>query len=344
MYYYSLLSDTKKRVYDQILDCLNDMCASIPLGSYNLTADSLDKMFHMVLDDHPEIFWTEETCGYTYRRSTGIVQTFSPIYRMDYEQRNQMQAEILKSEKFFLDGIRFSMTPYEKALRLYENIPRMITYDDDATVGERKERRKKKLDDCSTIYGAFVLHKAVCCGYAKAYQYLLRKFGIRSIVLGGDTEEGRHSWNIINLEDKWYHVDVTWGDQIKSFTDGYISYAWFCLTDRDASLSRKWDKSQSLPVCSDDSKNYYVKNELYFGNTDYQSLVRRIDKEISINKYRKIQLRFTTSGAMNAAWNYLLNENTIFKLYEKNRIPIKQIWHSIDSNLNILTFWVMPGE
>lgn len=339
MYYYAILSDREKRVYKQILDCYESMNESIRLVCYSIDENTLDKIFHMILKDHPEVFWIEYTYRYTIQQSTGIIVSFYPKYRTEKSKRDHMREEIALSEKYFLDGIRFSMTPYEKALRLYENLPRLITYDHDATTGERKEQRKKKLDDCSTIYGALVLQKAVCGGYAKAYQYLLNKIGITSIVLNGDTKRGRHSWNLVQLDNDWFHVDVTWGDLINNFTDGHISYAWFCLPDRDVLPMRTWDKELPLPLCASNSCNYYVKNKLYFLITDYDTIYSRIDKEIAINKYRKLQLRFSDQTSMNNVWDYLVSKNRIFTLYKKNSIPAKTIWHDMDNDLNVLTIW-----
>lgn len=341
MYYYLGLSDLKKQAYQLILDSYERMSETIQVSNYKFNEETLNKIFRMILKDHPEIFWLEGSYSYTICQATGVIWSFSPDYRMNIERRNQMRKEIVESEKYFLDGIRFTMTPYEKALRLYENIPRLVTYDHEATVGEKKEKRKKKTDDCSTIYGALVLHKAVCGGYAKAYQYLLSKCGISSIVLDGNTGTGRHSWNLISLEKEWFHVDVTWGDRIKSFSNGYISYAWFCLTDREVLLTRTWDRELPLPSCSLNSQNYYVKNNLYFRSADFNSIIYRVDREIAINKYRKIQLRFAATDTMKLVWNYLINENRIFTLYKKNGIDIRKVWHNMDTNLNVLTFWTV---
>lgn len=339
MYYYNSLSEQNKQVYNIMLNCYENMQTSVQIGAYRLTEDGLDELFRMISRDNPEIFWIEGSYQYTISQATGLVQSFSPKYRMDIITRNAKREEIIKAERYFLEGIRFSMTPYEKALRLYENIPRLISYDHDATVGERKKQRQTKLDDCSTIYGALVLQKAVCGGYAKAYQYLLKKLGIHSIIVNGDTGRGRHSWNLVLLENEWFHVDVTWGDLIKSFTDGHISYAWFCLPDREVSPLRTWDKDLPLPVCYGNSQNYYVKNKLFFLLVDYDKIYSCIDREIAMNKYRKVQLRFSNSATMIAVWDYLICENKIFTLYKKNNILAKTIWHNMDEDLNVLTFW-----
>ena len=56
-----------------------------------------------------------------------------------------------------------------------------------------------------TAYGALVNKEAVCEGYAKAYKLLLNAMGIEcDVVINAE-----HAWNVVQLEGKWYLVDVT---------------------------------------------------------------------------------------------------------------------------------------
>jgi hypothetical protein len=57
---------------------------------------------------------------------------------------------------------------------------------------------------------------AVCDGYAAAYSYLLDKVGIESDLCVSESLE--HAWNIVYLDGKAYHVDVTWDDKIQDVT------------------------------------------------------------------------------------------------------------------------------
>ncbi|MBQ6118462.1 MAG: hypothetical protein IJK98_04445, partial [Clostridia bacterium] len=60
------------------------------------------------------------------------------------------------------------------------------------------------------MYGALVDHVAVCDGYTRAYLYLLNRVGVgcgycRSFSLN-------HAWNIVTVNGRSYHVDVTYDD------------------------------------------------------------------------------------------------------------------------------------
>ena len=73
-------------------------------------------------------------------------------------------------------------------------------YDVDSSSGESKY----------TAYGALVSRDAVCMGYALAYDYLLEQVGIDNYFCESDALN--HAWNIVKVNGKWYHVDVTHDD------------------------------------------------------------------------------------------------------------------------------------
>ncbi len=69
-------------------------------------------------------------------------------------------------------------------------------------------------------YGALVDGKAVCEGYARAFQLLCNKANIDCVLLSGTTDSANHAWNGVKIGGDWYQIDVTWND-----TDGENNYA-----------------------------------------------------------------------------------------------------------------------
>lgn len=69
------------------------------------------------------------------------------------------------------------------------------------------------------IYGALINRKAVCEGYARACKYILDEMDIPCIIACGVAKNNMgntesHAWNYIQLDGKWYALDVTWDDPI----------------------------------------------------------------------------------------------------------------------------------
>lgn len=69
--------------------------------------------------------------------------------------------------------------------------------------------------------GVFREGKAVCEGFARAFQILCEVNGVEAVCVIGDgvTKEGTegHMWNYVKADDgKWYCVDVTWNENTDS--------------------------------------------------------------------------------------------------------------------------------
>lgn len=69
------------------------------------------------------------------------------------------------------------------------------------------------------IYGAFINKSVVCEGYAESFKYIMDKLGIQCVLVSGiaeNTEGNResHEWNYVQIDGKWYAIDVTWDDPI----------------------------------------------------------------------------------------------------------------------------------
>lgn len=97
-----------------------------------------------------------------------------------------------------------------------------------------------------SIYGALIEKSAVCEGYARAAQLLFSLSDINSYYVTGDTKEGGHAWNIVEVDNQYYQLDVTWNDSV------YQPNAYFLITDNEMSLSRTWDR-QKYPISANTS-------------------------------------------------------------------------------------------
>lgn len=108
--------------------------------------------------------------------------------------------------------------------------------------------------DNQYAYSAFLSGKTVCAGYAKAYKMLLDCCGIYNHYVTGvttpyDPEENGHAWNVVLLNDEYYHVDVTWDD-----TGSGGRYKYFLLSDTEIA------KDHHIDEC-DGEKKLWEKNK-----------------------------------------------------------------------------------
>ncbi|MDO4554145.1 MAG: transglutaminase domain-containing protein [Lachnospiraceae bacterium] len=125
-----------------------------------------------------------------------------------------------------------------------------------------------------TACGVLMNGKAVCSGYATAYQLLLYEYGISSEI--ATSEKMDHAWNLVKLGSKWYHVDVTWDDPYPE-QKNYVTYWFFLKTDKEfknhsVSKHYSWESDgikctskrySKLPLSDNKNLFYYDSNWYY---------------------------------------------------------------------------------
>ena len=114
-------------------------------------------------------------------------------------------------------------------------------------------------DDSYKAKGVFVNHTAVCQGYASAFKACMDELSIPCKIVHGtatnsDNTTDGHAWNVVSIDDLWYHIDLTWDDPAPD-VPGFARYSYFLVPDSVMSLDHQWEKS-SYPICSADSDSF----------------------------------------------------------------------------------------
>lgn len=95
---------------------------------------------------------------------------------------------------------------------------------------------------------ALLSHSGNCESYAALAQKMFNIAGIKSIIVEGTANNGTgtgnvgHAWNMVYIDKKWYHVDVTWDDSI--FGENSLEYDYFNITDSQIGKDHTWDTSK----------------------------------------------------------------------------------------------------
>lgn len=100
-----------------------------------------------------------------------------------------------------------------------------------------------------TAYAAFKDGYAVCDGYARAAMLLLDYYHIPCLHVRGDTNEGGHAWNLVNIDSAWYHLDVCWNDT------GNDRKEFVLKSDSFMKRTRTWEASDYPVSAMDDYKS-----------------------------------------------------------------------------------------
>lgn len=304
-YYFKQLNEEEQRVYRELLKGIRAREKDFYLTLSQ--DDSIDKCYHAVLKDHPEIFWVhnhEKIYKTTYSDSDYC--TFTPGYIYTESEISEIQNAMEAGFQEVSSLIPADASDYEKVRIVY-------TYVIDNT-------QYQASDDDQSIAGVFWKKEAVCAGYAGAVQYLLERIGVPCIYVDGSTKgstEG-HAWNIVKLDGEYYYVDATNGDQ-PDFLNGNaaqleehktIIYDYLCPFPEE--YEKKYIRSEELtvPDCTAQDMNFYVLNQGCFDGYDWETIYdyckMRLDNGAAV-----VRFKFSNQEAFAVACNELLDNGEV---------------------------------
>ena len=245
-------------VYDRLCDDL--LCASPKTeilldADKKITADELSLAMELFLSDHPECFWVNGGYGYS-SYSDGTVISLTPEYNVELSDIPRMRAQLESVVSSIIETVP-NGDNYEKALYLHDVVAKHTEY-----VHEGLHQ---------TAYGALVSGKAVCAGYASAYQLLLQRVGICSWKISGQSYEPNtgipeaHAWNMVMIEEGvCVYTDVTWDDQ------GEQLYRMYFNNSLEEIRKTHFDNSTiyKLPECNHSGHGYFDQNGAILDEND----------------------------------------------------------------------------
>ncbi len=310
LYCYNLLSEGEKQVYNAVLQAVENYSAELDMTAFETKLDcqQTQSIVEYVRRDYPENIWFEHGAVYVYDNDTNIVNKIKFEYCMTRDEALKRQEKIIAAIEPFVSQIRDDMSDFEVALRIYENIIKLVDYD---TIGLEKQKKSVNTDgqpdDLRSVYGVFVNKKAVCAGYAKAMQYLMKLSGIECAYVTSDT----HAWNIIKLEGDYYHLDVTWGDSSntkKDISSNEVNYDCFCITTQEVLKLKAHTPDELMPVpeCIATKCNYYRRYGLFFDKFDFNRIRSVICDCIESDKLT-VSLKFGSEAAVSEAKTQLVD-------------------------------------
>ena len=243
------LSEKEAYVYGKLAEGINkdEPDTNIKLeSSMQISVEELYTAFTAFVHDHPECFWV--TNGYTYSTLAGNVVTVKPTYTFDADELAEAREKLGEKIDEILGGMA-AETVFDKALYLHDEVAKRVSYEE---VGHHQ-----------TAYGALVDGKAVCAGYAAAYQLLLQKAGICAYTVTGFSNDPSsaiqipHAWNLVWLDDSTcVYTDVTWDDQGDSLYRYYFNLSYDEIKTDHFENAELFD----LPECEHSEEGFFDKN------------------------------------------------------------------------------------
>lgn len=234
---------------------------------------------------------------------------------------NDHEKVLKKAVEIVEKHINDNMTDYEKVLTIHDYLALNTKYNRGALLALNQPEK------CHKAYGALIDGEAVCDGYSKAASLLLNLCDVECEMVYGVTfsyssSPGNHAWNIVKINDYYYHMDITFddadgdGDSIKLYHE-YVN-----LSDKQISASRFWNKDL-YPKCEKDNEDYnnllnMVRNTIYTDN----EIIKIFSKNLYKKDYKSVNITRLTDDLVAQIqlyedWLYYINEtdnNYIYKM------------------------------
>ncbi|MCM1114714.1 MAG: hypothetical protein NC397_04375 [Clostridium sp.] len=316
---YSKLSQEEQTIYNTIYNGIS--CFKSPIILKNAPdSDMVFKLVKLVLGDHPEIFWTRNGCTYT----TDGILNMNYIYSR--AEALEKQSLINNQINAVLDNINQNSSEYDISLALFDWVALNTAYDYD-----NLDNLEKTPSD-STIEGVFLNKKAVCSGYAKAYQLLLQKCNIEALYITGEATAPngteKHAWVCQMLDGYYYFSDPTWADSYeKTLDDNFVSHTFFNVTSNELALTHTPEEEYLGITSSAAENNYFIKEGLCFDAFSLTELRPVINASVKNNEIG-IELKYNNSEAYNQAVSSLIDDGEIYLVLK----TVDPFSHNVNSN------------
>ena len=245
--------------------------------STGISKEELQDAIYYVKNYNPELFyvyWNKysySTMGGKVLSVTLDILSTADSYKEVIDKADQIVAEANKKPNLF-----------ERELYIHDWMIKNIEYNISS-------------QNSGDIYGALIEGKARCEGYARAFQYLMNKIGVETVLITGTADGESHMWNMVKLYGKYYFVDVTHDDPLpdSKIPDGkeyLINHS--CLNinsellEKTHVIDKKGEtgedgllKNADLKACTDMTYNYYKVRGLAASDMDQVKYVLDKNRE-----------------------------------------------------------------
>ena len=189
----------------------------------------------------------------------------------------------MKQAKAIVSSItQVGMDDHEKVKAIHDYVVKHVSYDTSYKA--------------YTAYEALVNRSAVCQGYALLTYQLLKEAGIENHFVVGTGDGQPHAWNLVKIENKWYHLDTTFDDPLPD-EQSSVTYSYFNLSDEQIARNHEWNRGDYPQATT----NYYstLTNKIAAGGTKipaYQQILKDtklnyLGNEYIANNYNELKIK-----------------------------------------------------
>jgi len=299
-------------------------------------SETILETFGRVCADHPELFWLNGS-GSAQKTVKGnaVSVTLYPKEILSLVEILAAKEKMDRAAEEILAPIDPAMGTYDKIRYVHDALVDRTEYDTAGAEAVGEGADFSLLWKSSSAYGCLAEGKAVCSGYAAAFQLLLTKLEIPCIrVSGYDKQSGvAHEWNCVKLGRDWYYVDVTWDDPL--FVGGNEalansrSYEYFMIPEETLLLTHVIEEGQAVPICDREEYAYYRYYGMELLHYSYEEAAKMIASQLD---EEVICLRFSSNAEAEKAVQDLFDGQTFYEIPGVREKSASSVAYSVGKN------------
>ncbi len=228
---YNQLNSAQQVVYARLFESAKNNTGDINVTDLNLSVDDTTKAYWAFDYDNANFLTLGSGYSYSYDTSTGDVVSIAINYGRS--SGNVPSSQFETTAQAVIAEAQQMGSDYERLKYIHDWIVNNTSYSNNGTASRNEA-------DGPVVYG-----QAVCEGYSKAFMYFAQSLGYECVCVAGYAD-GDHMWNMVKVEDTWYHVDVTWDDPISS-SGPTLRYNYFLVGDSTIGYDHRIDNYFVVP-------------------------------------------------------------------------------------------------
>lgn len=301
-----------EQAVEAIYNSMRDRQQWVDLSPYDVSRDEVREIYTYLLNYCPEFFYVGRI-GMQYDTENDSVYKISISYDYDKSYSDRYYEALGNAyEEAITDPENMSEVQIARALHDYvcQHVEYDLTY------------------MRYSAYDALVDKKAVCQGYTLMYAALLQLAGIDFDYASSDSMN--HIWNLVAIDDKWYHVDTTWDDPVIS-TEYDAAY----LADSVGKAIHNHFLVSDTKIRELDHSNWealYSCDDTKYDNAYWQGDVTAI----FCLEGKEFYLKFSSSNTISMIERTGNTEKVLFSIYDKWYVwgSTSTYWNGLFSKLS----------
>ena len=267
---YALSYDKREEIINKLINGILNPSSVIDVTEYTIPKAEIIYLLKQTFNKNFTLYNSirDLRCVYTYDSQKNTINTIKFISSLNASSINERYKELKLKISDIVENIDLNstMSDYEKALKLHDYLCSNFEYIEDTNTID-----SNIINENRTAYNLLINKKGFSSGFANTYKLLLNALEIDCKIVEEKDVDTPHSWNLVKIDDDWYHVDIS-SDILKTDSNSFIKFnhKYFMKTDSEiAELGySNWDSNKIQATSSRFSNSFInnINNNSYYHN------------------------------------------------------------------------------